>query len=489
MWLIVVGVLLRIAEYLANRSLWLDEAMLAETILGRPLRALFEPPLHAQVVPVGFLALEKAAAALFGGSELALRLPSLAAGIASLFLFRRLAARILPPLGARVALALFAVGDALIYFSSELKPYEFDVALGIVLVERALDVEEEPENRRRAAALALTGAVAVWFSFPVVFVLGGVAVTLLPGAWRAKGKPLLQLVGCVAAWVASFAVFWATYLHRVGRETWLIDYWSGAFLPFPPRSLSELAWVPRMLAEFVLNPGSIPIRGIGIFLWLVAAWYLAREQPRRLVLLFSPFAFALVASAFHKYPFVHRLILFLVPFLLIFLAEGAWRTVAATRRSATAIGVLLLVLLVGAPAAVAGFHLFKTREREDTKSALAYVAGHRRPGDRLYVYEYGLSAFDYYAPRYGIDPRDAVRGDWLHDRATAPNEVERLRGSPRTWIVLVHTISPSGDNDEDVFVPVLDEYGKRLDAFRAPGAAVYLYDFRGKEAPSERKEN
>ena len=59
-WLVAAGVVLRLVRYAANRSLWLDEAFLAESTLTYGFRQLAgEPLLHWQAAPVGFLYLEK----------------------------------------------------------------------------------------------------------------------------------------------------------------------------------------------------------------------------------------------------------------------------------------------------------------------------------------------------------------------------------------------------------------------------------------------
>jgi len=482
---VAAGVLLRVAAYVADRSLWLDEAYLAATIL-RPFGRLFDPAAYGQIAPPGFLLLEHAAVGVFGPGELALRLPSLLAGIASLFLMRRVAYRLFPESTARLALFLFAFADPLVYFASELKPYALDVAIALFLLDRGLDALAQ--RPRSLPILAVAGAASVWFSYPSVFVLAALGATLAAGPVTGRARPLAA-AATVAVWAASFAVLWRTSLRASAAQPWLLKYWAGAFPTLPPRSWNDLAWAPRALAAFLLDPGGVPIRGAGIFAGLVGLWYLARERPRVLALLGGPFLATLAAAALRRYPFYGRLVLFLVPFLLLILAYGADRVRAATARTARAAGVLLVALLAVPPAAICAYRLVRPRTREETKPVLAYLGAHCRPGDRLYLYEYAAPAFDYYARRYGLDPGDAARGTWEWDPRAAEADAERLAGGPRTWVLFSHTLLPTGGDVEDLFVPMLDARGRRLDAFRAPGAAVYLYDFRPREAPPERKEN
>ena len=91
-------------RYAANRSLWLDEAYLTESILTYSARQLATTDfLHWQAAPVGFLLLEKLAVTLLGTGEHALRLVPLLAGVASVPLFYLVVRRSLPAAGGLVA--------------------------------------------------------------------------------------------------------------------------------------------------------------------------------------------------------------------------------------------------------------------------------------------------------------------------------------------------------------------------------------------------
>src|SRR5881392_4485369 len=59
--LIALGIVLRLARYLANRSLWLDEVLLARNILDRSFTGLLAPLDLNQAAPIGFLMLQKLA--------------------------------------------------------------------------------------------------------------------------------------------------------------------------------------------------------------------------------------------------------------------------------------------------------------------------------------------------------------------------------------------------------------------------------------------
>ena len=84
---VVLGILLRLRQYLFDRSLWVDESMLALNIIRRSPAELLKPLDYSQAAPVGFLWLEKLAVHYFGSGEMALRFVPLLCGIGSVLLF------------------------------------------------------------------------------------------------------------------------------------------------------------------------------------------------------------------------------------------------------------------------------------------------------------------------------------------------------------------------------------------------------------------
>jgi 4-amino-4-deoxy-L-arabinose transferase-like glycosyltransferase len=148
--LLAIGIGLRIWQYAADMSFWFDELSVARNIHERSLGVLLSQPLdYVQVAPVGFLALEKISTVVLGPSDLALRVVPLLCGIAALFLFWRLATRMLAPRAATIALALFAIGPVFIRYAAEVKQYGVDVLVAIGLTVIAFDLERRSPSTRR----------------------------------------------------------------------------------------------------------------------------------------------------------------------------------------------------------------------------------------------------------------------------------------------------------------------------------------------------
>jgi hypothetical protein len=87
--LLGIGIALRVIQYASNRSYYIDEAALLNSIASRSLADLLVLPLlHGQTAAPGFLALTRAFYLQFGDGELSMRAVSLLAGIGAAVGFR-----------------------------------------------------------------------------------------------------------------------------------------------------------------------------------------------------------------------------------------------------------------------------------------------------------------------------------------------------------------------------------------------------------------
>ena len=207
-WAVVLaGIVLRIAQYLYDRSLWMDESFLALNLIDKPFSALFGQLSFNQAAPPGFLLVQRADITLFGKSEYAVRLFPLVCGISSILLFKRVASALLGRSAALIALALFSLSDGLIYYSSEVKQYSADVAVTLLIAVGGLDLSSRRPSRGRAIVWGLIGSAAVWFSHAAAFGVAAVVLVLLAAdiahrRWQVV-KPAAAVLG---VWLASLAV-------------------------------------------------------------------------------------------------------------------------------------------------------------------------------------------------------------------------------------------------------------------------------------------
>jgi hypothetical protein len=484
--LCLLGAGLRLWQYAVGASLWADEANLALNVVERPLGRLLGPLDYRQVAPPGWLILEKAAVAVLGEGEHALRLIPLLGALVTLPLCWHVARRVLPGRASvSLTLGLVAIGMPFIFFAAQVKPYATDVAVALALTALALAVRRDGAGHGRALSLGVASVVAPWFSYPAMLVGAGLMAALAATALLERDRGGLRpLVPVALAWAASAAgaVAWARGTMTHDDILYMQRFWAYALMPMPPRELRDLAW-PLARMTTVYGGGGLRYPAPGVFLVLawIGAWALWVRARDRAWLLLGPILATLAAAALHIYPFAPRLVLFLFPAFLILTAAGAealGRFGPAGRRAA-----------VGATALCAGLALFGLMRDpppyapEPLKPVLEPLRRAWQPGDRVYVYYGAEKAFVYYARRYGFAPGTYVLGSCAReDLHVYLRELDAFRGAPRVWLVIAH---PALDEDA-ILVGYLDRIGVRRAAFQARGrspgtradehAFAYLYD-------------
>jgi uncharacterized membrane protein len=478
------GVVLRLIPYLHNRSLWMDEAMLAKGILLKPFSQLLGLLDYRQMAPVGFLFIEKSWILNFGESEYVLRLFPLLAGILSLFLFYGVARRILTLRGATIALGLFAISEPLLYYSSELKPYSSDVAiaLGIYLLGLVC-IEKESRFIPSLFLLSIAGAILIWFSYPAVFSLAGVGIALTLYCLKTqKWQHVAWLSLPAAFWLGSFALNYFTTLV-LSQTPRMVKDWieNNGFMPMPPVSVEDLMWYPTAFFFMFREPGGLSFHGLAAFCFVIG-WVLTFSEKRyACYMLTLPFLFTLLASGLHKYPFQGRLLLFLVPAMMIFIGAGVDRIMTLARPTGRIVSVSLCVLLFLVPVQKAIANLLNPArmDREEIRPVMTYLSQHYQKGDRLYLHHPSEPAFGYYAKRLGFEDipyQRGVRSEQNWNKYV--DELKGLRGNDRVWILFSHVVKNSGVDEEKFFVHVLDGMGQQIDSFKRKDASVYLYELR-----------
>jgi hypothetical protein len=440
LWLIICfGVLLRVLQYAANRSLWLDEALIARNIFDREFLGLFKTLDYNQAAPIGFLILTKTSVYFFGNNEYALRLVPLMSAIAGLILFYRLLTKYCSPHVSFIALFLFSLGGPLIYYSSEVKPYSGDVAIALAIYLMASQMVEKDLNAGRIVFYSFLGALFLIFSFPSVFVLLGVACSLTfcimskkepSKAWRFFIVFLL--------WGLTFVGEYQFVLTKLKDNKALFYFWQAekSFMPLLPLSFTELSWYPTKWIEVFKNPGGLHFAGVGAFIGLLGGFHLFRNRP---ILFFGfafPIVFAMLASSINYYPFSSRMLLYSSPALICFVSEGISSIIKKKKIILTFLGLAVSFLLFIHPVYFAIYHIVAPRKHQEIKPLMEYVRNNFQHNDTIYVYHPFQHAFIYYAAKYGLENKNPIFGcipnsDW----SNVTEELHRLRGNNRVWMI------------------------------------------------------
>jgi hypothetical protein len=486
----LVGTFLRLYQYAINRSLWVDEAMLALNIVDRSFAGLTRPLDYDQGAPIGFLLVEKTITQLFGDQDYVLRLGPLFAGILAIYLMYKVSRSYLQGMGSLVALGLFAVSWSLTYYASELKQYSSDVLVTLLLLLVAGKCLNDDPKPKHLAILAFTGAIAIWMSHPAIFVVFGIGLALgLDYVWRKDWRKVAWLGAALLPVTISFVGLYFFSLRILASNAGLLDYWRSGFMPMPPwRNLDWLGNAFAGLLRLALGIGSKQVVALIVTLVAIVPGCLSiffRKWPVALILT-APVPAVLVASALGKYPFQGRMVLFMVPIVILLIAEGVERGRTMLHRLnpwlASAIWIVFCVFLLYQPARVAYRRVLRPSTKDDVKAVMSYLDDRRLDSDSVYVYYGAAPAFEYYAPFYGLSRDDYLVGIASREEPDKYlQDMAQLEGRARVWLVFSHNCWGCIVNEEAFFLEHLDAAGSKVDEFQAEGASLYLYDLSTQE--------
>ncbi|MBX7259154.1 MAG: hypothetical protein K1Y02_22520 [Candidatus Hydrogenedentes bacterium] len=473
---------LRLAQYLHNKAIWLDEAYLALNILNRSYSGLLERLDYGQGAPFAFLMLERAVVDYLGSSEFALRAVPLLAGLLSVVLLCVLLRRWTAWGGAMFALALFAVSGPCIRYSGEVKQYATDVLVTLVLLLVLSPMAQGRGGIGRGIVAALTGAAAVWCAYPAIFVLAGAATTLtIDSIHRRRYRAFAGWSTVGAVWAASFAAYYLFSLHTIGANIVVRSWWTDTFMPFPPRSFVDVNWFVRAFFDYFNDPLGMTAAGVGAILFVLGVGPFFRRAPVLGALLLTPLAFALLASGLQRYPFTTRFLLFTVPLTLPFIAEGFERIRAQTRSPLIPACIVAVALMQ--PSITAARSVLRPEASEGIRPTYEYLKNRIETGDTVYVYHWAIFPLQYYEKKAGNLQGTKVlgesrRADWSY----YVQDIASLRGKSRVWFVFETSHAHLSGQERQFFTTYLDTVGKRLDAFESTQSSAYLYDL-GQPAP------
>lgn len=488
-----VGVALRLRQFAFNRSMWFDEATLADNFRVHDLSYMLTNTLdRRQSAPAGFLVATDAWTRVAGTSDLSLRFVPFVASLALV------AASIVVATGAfrhrstqLVFVGLAALSPSLVYYSSEFKQYGVDAALTMTLLACLVRVDTWRRGRWILAAVA---SVAMWTSVPSAFVAAGCGVAVLP-RWIAADRRR-ALLGTAAIWLvaATSAALWSLWVSGKESIEILQSYWSTGFAPSPVHvswysdhglGLVHLAFRSREVAL----PGTLPawfdplnlVLAIGVATGIGVG--LVRRGPARppLVGMVTALAAAIGASAFDMFPLEGRQILFLVP--LVFLGAAilveAIADLPATTNAAAAKAATLMMLGAAIIPAQATFR--HPSNRYDLKTVLGQIDDDHDAS--IVITAWTKPAFVFYARDHShLAPPIAVVDPYLHAEPFLDRMAELQPGL--TWVVVSHRLPNTR--------PLLEAAGELtppLEIIEGHEAAAFLFDFDVRFARTHERAN
>ena len=431
----LVGIAIRLREYVFNRSLWVDEALLALNVTGRGLQIT---SVREQAAPIGFLTVIELATRAFGASEPVLRLLPLVAGIATIAVAYKLAVAYYDKQTAVAFVFLLSLSSLLIYYSTEFKQYGVDGFVGVCLLSqfhRFTAVDRRADYRW----LGAVGALAILFSHPASLMLASVGVVLAAAAaHRRQWDRLARLAGCGALWLLIFA-----FVYRVNAGSAVSSSVMQAFhLPsFAPLAVSAatLRWYVNAIESFFMYALDPRLWLLCLVLFAVGTYSLSRRARPIVWLMASNVILLGIVSAMHLYPIHQRFLIYLYPLASLLIAVGA----APAIRSPAAATIVLFLVMLHPVLADRLRELMRPVGREETRELIDILLRQREPNDGLLVWGATTPAYLYYREVINNRPEDkdytTIDGDLYQALSVADvNRAVAASGRSRFWVLASH---------------------------------------------------
>ena len=381
--------------YGIGRSLWLDEAWVANSVLAPSLSGMFFYPDWLQTSPPLFLSLTRTAVHAFGVSNAAFRLVPLAFALVAVASMMAVSRRLLSPPFAVLACTLLAFHPTTTEYSRTCKQYAGELAASVVILLCTV-VYLQRQNRRRFYGLAGAFALTLPMAWSTAFLLPGVAIAVWARGGIRRAAALVLIAGGVVA-ILYVVFIWPNLSFE------LRVYWIANAQRLSPGLLAAVVFcvAAGLRATFTLYkpPKSrvLPIR---------ALMQIAAVLPCLLLA---------VADAFQWYPASPRTRLFVLPCFLLVAAMNAedlcHRLTRGRIPRLVGAALWLTVIAVASGAAWKQVREHRSQPGEDFAGAVQFLRQNVTPADLLLVHASMIEGFKLYTTMGGWHDHHAIYGD------------------------------------------------------------------------------
>jgi len=472
---IFVGIFLALYQFIFNRSLWLDEAMLALNIIERGFSELTQPLDCNQVAPIGFLFVERVSVLILGNNEYALRIVPLISFLASIPLLYLLAGKLTGNrMIALLSTSIFSITLRLLRYSSEVKQYSSDVLFAVLILYCCLTLK--PNTNRSLLIYAVIGGVALLFSNIAVIILFVAGIYFLYSEFYTNKN--FRIVLPLLFWAIVFCIYYVLFVHNHPHTERMLNYWREAFLPLNPFSAGFYLFLFRAAKDiysYLLGfsflwyiPSSISIAAVGFML--------KRRKYTVLYFCLAPIAVHLFLSGLMLYPFKGRFLLYSTPLIILVFSIGLYELFEFADKRILALPRFLLIIPV--LAMFYPIYLNFPVQIQEIKQSLNYMESNIKRDETIYVYCNSRSAFKYYKDTKVVKIDNPVRLGAFHHEEKHKYDAELLNLKGKVWLVFSHVYHASQPDSEEAYMinTLISNGSKLLDVKKYKGSSVYYID-------------
>lgn len=419
------GMMLALVQYLQNRSLWLDEAMLALNIIRKSPLSLLKPLDDEQVAPVLFLQIEKLFSHIMEYSEYGLRLFPLICFAVALFLFLRILQNFSTDfLWISLCLLFFSLNANLLYYASEVKQYMTDVFVSVLIPFMVL--RDYAKQRQKIMLIGSAGAISLFLSSITPIILFSAGLFLIISNWKEIKSTYFSLLSIFGIWCVFFLGYYFSFVHNHPTKEGMIRFWTQFGGGFPPLNSGYFNFVFSKIYYHFSIYGKLGIVLFGFFIAGIS-YMIIKKKFNYLILFILPLMLHILLSTLRQYPLNGRLMMYLVPYFLItaclgiqFLVEKIPSKFDLKWPLFGLFSLMLTFQLIRLYPVKSFYQLFPTTKADESKEekvreALDFVMDHKKENDLIYICSGVGMAFEYYKLKDHLQIKNQViKGDWFH---------------------------------------------------------------------------
>lgn len=470
--LLGVGFILAFIQFYYNRSLWLDEAFLANNIINKSWLELGGTLDYNTASPFLYSIILKSFGSIFCFKDFVLRLPSLMAYVLGIFFIKKYLDRdqIKIPIQF-IIFSLLILNPYFIRYSSELKQYMMDfLAVGVylLLVQKSKDVI----RKSKADAILLVAfcflshaAILLTISFSMLHF-----INFLKNRRTLKFDILFYLIIFV-----GFILIYFTQFANNNNKDFQYQYWvkAGAFLPIGggiEAIFSFLVQKYKMVC-FEMLPMLPKLNLYGFIICIIGLiGFFVGKQLNKLLLFIMPIFIHLSVSGIGVYPFEKRYVLYLVVLTIIGVAIGIQYLVQVkfnkwNKPVSWVVNTMLIVLI-----SIGFSKISFPSEVEELKPLLVKLDKVKKKGDLVFVYYYSQPVLEFYQKSKGILKN--LKYTTIFENRENPSKYEEFFSFAGNsgWVLMSH-IYPG---EKEIILNILSKNGMKINSIDYTKACMLI---------------
>lgn len=470
------GALLATVQFLYNRSLWGDEAMLAINFIERDFSGLLDPLSYKQTAPILFLFTEELFSLIIPNSEYGLRIFPLICYLGSIYYFILIIKKIFnKEVLVVAAISLFVFNYFFIYYASEVKQYMVDVFFSNLFIY--ILINKKDYLFKNTWKLFLMGFLAILYSNIAPILLATTGICMLTDITAIR-KNIKKILICAVSLFIVFAGYYVLFVSKIKSQEFLIYYWTykePAFMPLNPFSIEFWNFIYAkyiMLFHYLFRFGNVASMIFQLFFVLGIAQIFRKRDLYLFLIIFTPVILHLILSGFKIYPFHIRFCLYLIPGFILLIIKGVELVQEILLKKIGKFNfpfaiIPLLAFLLFLNFKISGFPLVK----QEYKKTINYVSNKLQPQDKVFVFAESTVIYKCYLKtgKIKIPEKSVIYGDYF-DKSSIYEQFNSLR-SP-VWLLI--TSVDQEDIDETQNFLIKNNFELK-DEFLVSGATASYY--------------